>query len=574
MRWSHAFIPTLKEDPADAEVASHRLMVRAGLLRPVARGIYTYLPLMQRVLLKIQRIVREELDRIDAVELVMPILSPAELWKESGRWEVYGDLMMRMEDRHDRSYALGPTHEEVITHLARHEVRSYRELPVNLYQMQTKFRDEIRPRFGVMRAREFLMKDGYSFHADEASLDATYDDYVEAYGRIFERCGLEFRAVQAASGAIGGDVNHEFMVLADTGESVVLLCGACGYAASDERAEGVPSTHDLPPDHAASPLDEVHTPGKKTVQDVAGLLERDPSQFVKTLLFESDGEVVAALVRGDREINEAKLAAHLGAGRLEMAGPDRVKSVTGAEIGFAGPHTLPDGVRIVADYSLAGRGDLVAGANRTDYHVTGLEIGRDVEPDEWADLMTIVGGDPCPKCGEALDATRGIEVGHVFKLGAKYSEAMGATYQDEEGEQRPFLMGCYGLGVTRTAAAAIEQHHDEQGIVWPVPIAPFEVEIIPLNMDSEAVVETAEELYEACREAGLAALLDDRPDRAGSKFADADLVGIPWRVVIGDRGLGDGVVEVAARRAKKDVEKLPPDEVVAFLVERIEAERR
>ncbi|MDX1661457.1 MAG: YbaK/EbsC family protein, partial [Gemmatimonadota bacterium] len=312
----------------------------------------------------------------------------------------------------------------------------------------------------------------------------------------------------------------------------------------------------------------------KTVVVVAALLKRDPKAFVTTLLFVAAGVVVAAVVRGDREIAETKLGDHLGADRLEMAGPDRVKEVTGAEIGFAGPHTLPDDVRVVADYSLAGRGDLVAGANRTDYHVTGLEIGRDVEPDEWGDLMTIVGGDPCPKCGEGLDATRGIEVGHVFKLGTKYSEAMGATYQDEAGEQHPFLMGCYGLGVTRTAAAAIEQNHDEQGIVWPVPVAPFEVEIIPLNMDSEAVVETADRLYEACRAAGLETLLDDRPDRAGSKFADADLIGVPWRIVIGDRGLSEGVVEVAARRAKKDVEKLPPDEAVSLLVERVEAERR
>ncbi|MBW3661142.1 MAG: proline--tRNA ligase [Gemmatimonadetes bacterium] len=574
MRWSQAFIPTLKEDPADAEVASHRLMVRAGLLRPVARGIYTYLPLMQRVLLKVQRIVREELDRIGAVELVMPILSPAELWRETGRWDLYGDLMMRLEDRHDRAYALGPTHEEVITDLARQEVRSYRDLPVNLYQIQTKFRDEIRPRFGVMRAREFVMKDGYSFHADAASLAETYDAYVEAYGRIFERCGLGFRAVEASSGAIGGDENHEFMVLADTGESLVLSCGACGYAASEERAEGVPAAHDLPPGHAPNPLEEVHTPERKTVEDVAALLERDHRSFVKTLLFDADGTTTAALVRGDREINEEKLKRHLGVQRVEMASPERVREITGAAVGYAGPHTLPDDVRIVADYSLAGRGDLVAGANRTDWHVTGLEIGRDVEPDEWADLMTIVGGDPCPRCGAALEETRGIEVGHVFKLGAKYSAAMGATFQDEDGEQRPFLMGCYGLGVTRVVAAAIEQNHDEGGIAWPVPIAPYEVELIPLNMDSPEVVETAERLYESCRAVGLEALLDDRPDRAGSKFADADLIGIPWRIVIGDRGLADGVVEAAPREAKADVEKLPPDEAAALVRERIEARRR
>ncbi|HUP20180.1 MAG TPA: proline--tRNA ligase [Gemmatimonadota bacterium] len=573
MRWSRAFIPTLKEDPADAEVVSHRLMVRAGLVRPVARGVYTYLPLMQRVLLKIQRIVREELDAIGAVELVMPILSPAELWRETGRWELYGPLMVRVVDRHGREYALGPTHEEVITDLVRGEVRSYRQLPLNLYQIQTKYRDEIRPRFGVMRAREFLMKDAYSFHADEASLDATYRDYVEAYGRIFERCGLVFRAVEAASGEIGGDVSHEFMVLAETGESGVLSCPACGYAASSERAEAVPAAHVLPPGHAPKPLEEIATPGRTTVADVAELLGRPAEAFVKTLLYQADGRTVAVLVRGDREVLEGKLAQVLGVGAVELAGAERVREVTGAEVGFAGPVGLPDDVRVVADWSLAGRGDFVAGANRTDHHVTGLEIGRDVEPDQWADVALLVGGDACPRCGEGLDEGRGIEVGHVFKLGTKYSEAMDAAYLDENGERRHFQMGCYGLGVTRTAAAAIEQNHDEGGIVWPTAIAPFEVEVIPLNMDSEAVVAAAEEIYAASRQAGLEALLDDRPDRAGSKFADADLVGIPWRIVVGDRGLKDGVVEVASRRARKDAERLEPAAAVERVRAAVEVER-
>jgi len=573
MRWSRALIPTLREDPADAEVASHRLMVRAGLLRQVTRGIYTYLPVMQRVLLKIERIVREELDRIGAVELVMPILSPSELWRESGRWDVYGPLMMRMVDRHERGYALGPTHEEVVTDLLRREIRSYRDLPVSLYQIQTKFRDEIRPRFGVMRAREFLMKDGYSFHADEASLDAHYADYRDAYSRIFTRCGLEFRAVEAHSGAIGGDVNHEFMVLADTGESVVLTCASCDYAASDERAGAVPVAHDLAPDHVPVPLEEVATPGRTTVEDVAAFLERDPEAFVKTLLFVADGETVAVLVRGDREVNASKLERLLGAAALEMADPARVREVTGAEVGFAGPHRLPGDVRVIADYSLAGRGDLVAGANRTDHHVTGLEIGRDVEPDVWADVVVVRGGDPCPRCGGGLDETRGIEVGHVFKLGTKYSTAMKATFQDGSGEEKPFLMGCYGLGVTRVVAAAIEQHHDDGGIVWPVPLAPYDVEVIPLNMDSQAVVEAAEEIYGACRDAGLEALLDDRPERAGSKFADADLLGIPWRIVIGDRGLADGEVEVAARADRKNLERLSPADSVEHVRAKIEAAR-
>jgi prolyl-tRNA synthetase len=572
MRWSRTFIPTVREDPADAEVASHRLMVRAGLLRPLARGVYTYLPLLQRVILKVTRIVREELDRIGAVELTMPIIHPAELWQETGRWEVYGPLMMRLEDRHGRPFALGPTHEEVITDIARKEMRSYRQLPVNLYQIQTKFRDEIRPRFGVMRAREFLMKDGYSFHADQDSLDATYRDYYDAYTRIFQRCGLAFRAVEAESGAIGGAVSHEFMVLAENGESGVLSCDECGYAASDERAEGVKVEHVPGPGHGPGPLTEVETPGKTTVGEVAELLGRPAEAFVKTLLFMADGDAIAILVRGDREASEAKLGRLLGARRLEMADAATVRALTGAEVGFAGPHGLRRDIRVIADWSLAGRGNLVAGANRTDYHVTGLEIGRDIEPDEWADVSRVVGGDPCPRCGAPLSETRGIEVGHIFDLGTKYSDAMSATFLDDQGRQRPFLMGCYGLGITRTVAAAVEQSHDERGIGWPVAIAPYEVEVIPLNMDSPAVVETAEGIYAACREAGLETLFDDRPDRAGSKFADADLIGIPWRIVVGEKGLQGGLVEVVERRTRA-AQKVAPDQAVVLARERIEGGR-
>jgi prolyl-tRNA synthetase len=562
MRWTRAFIPTLKEEPADAEVVSHRLMVRAGMLRQVARGIYSYLPLCQRVILKIDAIVREELDRIGAIELMLPILHPAELWQETGRWDLYGPLMMRLSDRHDREYALGPTHEEVVTELVRSDVRSYRQLPLSLYQIQTKFRDEIRPRFGVMRGREFTMKDAYSFHADEASLDATYRDFHVAYGRIFTRCGLAFRDVEASSGEIGGEENHEFMVLADTGESVVFSCPTGDYAASSGRAEAVPAAHQLPAGHAAKPLEEVATPGKTTVEDVSNLLGRDPADFVKTLLFQADGRTVAVLVRGDREVEEEKLERALAVDRVEMAGPARVLEVTGADVGFAGPRGLPADVRVVVDYSLAGRGDLVAGANRTGFHVTGLEIGRDVEPEAWIDAVRLVPGDPCPRCGTPLEETRGIEVGHIFKLGSKYSELMNAVFLDEEGRQRPFLMGCYGLGITRVVAAAIEQNHDENGIVWPTAIAPLEVEVIPLNMDSARVVEAAERIYEECRAEGLETLLDDRPDRAGSKFADADLIGIPWRIVVGDRGLESGMVEVARRGARKDMARFSPEEAV------------
>jgi prolyl-tRNA synthetase len=573
MRWSEAFIPTLKEDPADAEVASHRLMVRAALLRPVARGVYAYLPLFQRVIHKVEQIVREELDRIGATELMLPILHPAELWQETRRWEVYGPELMRVVDRSERAFALGPTHEEVITDLVRHEVRSYRQLPLALYQIQTKFRDEIRPRFGVLRAREFLMKDAYSFHAGEASLDAWYAKFHDAYSAIFRRCGLAFRAVEADTGAIGGAVSHEFMVLAGTGESAVLSCPACGYAATGDRAEGPVREHALPSSHVARPLAEVPTPGKSTVDDVAELLERSTNMFVKTLLFEADGEPVAVLVRGDRELSLAKLQRFLGATILDLASAGRVRELTGAAVGYAGPHSLPEGVRIVADYSLAGLGDLVSGANRTDHHVTGLEIGRDVEPDDWADVVQVVGGDPCPRCGTALEETRGIEVGQIFKLGTKYSEAMGALYLDERGEQRPIVMGCYGIGITRIVAAAIEQNHDEAGIVWPTAIAPYEVEIVPLNMDSERVVEVAESLYDECWAAGLETLIDDRAERAGSKFADADLVGVPYRIVVGDKALKEDFVELSARRARKDVDRVGPGEAVARVRARVEAER-
>jgi prolyl-tRNA synthetase len=573
MRWSHAFIPTLREDPADAEVVSHRLMVRAGLLRQVARGVYAYLPLLQRSIQKVERIVREELDRMGAIELVLPILHPAELWQETRRWEVYGPELMRLHDRSDRAFALGPTHEEVITDLLRYAVRSHRQLPLALYQIQTKFRDEIRPRFGVMRAREFLMKDAYSFHVDDRSLDDWYRHFHDAYSAIFRRCGLAFRAVEADTGAIGGAVSHEFMVLAATGESAVLSCPNCDYAATGERAEAPARPHELFADHEMRPLEEVATPGKSTVEDVATLLGRPRDSFVKTLIFEADGQPVAVLVRGDREVSEPKLRRFLGATLFEMAAAERVRALTGAEVGFAGPQGLPDGMRIVADFSLAGHGNLVTGANKTDRHVTGFEIGRDILPDAWADVVQVVGGDPCPRCGTTLDEARGIEVGQIFKLGTKYSEAMNAKVLDEEGRERFMVMGCYGIGITRVIAAAIEQNHDQGGIVWPVALAPYEVEILPLNMDSQRVVEVAEALYDECRTMGLETLLDDRPDRAGSKFADADLIGIPFRIVVGEKALREGTVEIAARRSKQEIMRTTPGEAVAELRARVEAER-
>ncbi|MCK5438297.1 MAG: proline--tRNA ligase, partial [Gemmatimonadetes bacterium] len=416
------------------------------------------------------------------------------------------------------------------------------------------------------------MKDAYSFDADEASMADTYQKFHDAYCAIFDRCELGYRAVEAEAGEIGGTVNHEFMVLAGTGESAILSCAACGYGAASERAESAQRDHELPDGHQLAPLEVVDTPGKTTVDEVSQLLGKPADSFVKTLLFETDGKTIAALVRGDREINESKLRRLLAVERVEMAEPDRVKEVTGAEVGFAGPHTLPDTVRIIADYSLAGHGNLVAGANQTDRHVTGLEIGRDVEPEEWADVSLAVEGDPCPQCRQPLKETRGIEVGHIFQLGTKYSVAMNATFLDESGSPVPFEMCSYGIGVTRVIAAAIEQNHDDRGIIWPVAIAPYEVEVIPLNMDSEVVVQTAEHIYDACQAADLEVLLDDRADRAGSKFADADLIGVPWRVVVGDRGVEEGVVEVASRR-DAETATVAPNEVAAYLRDRIQPAR-
>ena len=546
MRWSRYYLFTTREVPADAEVVSHRLMIRAGMIRKEAAGIYSYLPFGWRSLQKLSAIVRREMDAAGAVELFMPVVHDAELWKESNRWQEYGKELLRLQDRHERDFCLGPTHEEVVTDIVRRDVRSYRQLPKNLYQIQVKFRDEIRPRFGLMRGREFIMKDAYSFDADAAGLDVAYDAMAQAYDRIFEACQLDFSRVDADTGAIGGSSSHEFMVLADTGESEVVSCSECGYGANVERAETKP----LPVPEAQEPagLEEVSTPDCHTVAEVAKLLGVGPEQIVKTLLYDTPEGPVAALVRGDREINQTKLANALGVPEVTLADEALVRKLSGAAVGFAGPIGLPDSVRLIADESVRGLTNFACGANKTDAHLTGANLGRDVDLAEFHDFLLVTAGDPCPRCGKELSVSRGIEVGHIFKLGTKYSEAMKCTFADENGQDQPMVMGCYGLGIGRTVAAAIEQNHDDNGIIWPLPLAPFSVLVTPVTNRDEAVVAAAEGLYEELLAKGVDVLIDDRDERPGVKFNDADLVGIPVRVVIGSKSLADGKVEVSLRR--------------------------
>ncbi|MBI5118582.1 proline--tRNA ligase [Candidatus Poribacteria bacterium] len=547
MRWTKAYIPTVKEDPAEAEIMSHKLMVRAGMIKKVGAGIYTLLPLGLAVTRKVEQIVREEMNLIGALELLMPVLSPAELWKETGRWDVYGAELMRLKDRHDRDFVLGPTHEEVITDLVRGRVRSYRQLPLTLYQIQTKFRDEIRPRFGVVRGREFIMKDAYSFNRDEECLDKTYRDMYGAYDAVFRRCGLRFRPVLADSGAIGGDVTHEFNVLATIGESHIISCPSdeCAYAATDETAESVIEESTV--DGSPAPLSETHTPRMKTVEEVCAFLKAESRKLVKTILYESDGEVVVALVRGDREISESKLRRVLKRDVLTMAGEATVRGFTGAEVGYAGPVGLK-GARLVADKNVVKMANFITGANKTDYHLINVNAGRDFSPDVVADITVAASGDKCIRCGRTLTDYRGIEVGQIFKLGTKYSLKMNATYIDEKGVETPFAMGCYGIGITRTVAASVEQNHDDNGIIWPPPIAPFQVIITPVSTNDEAIMSAAEKIYSELCAKGIDVLLDDRDERPGVKFKDADLIGIPLRVTIGSRSLKQGKLEVRIRR--------------------------
>lgn len=547
-RQSQYFAPTLRDDPSDAEVVSHRLMLRAGMIRQVARGIYDFLPLGLRAVRRVEGIVRDELDRAGCQEILMPAVIPAELWQESGRWELYGKELLRLKDRYDRDFCFGPTHEEVVTDLVRREVRSYRELPKNLYQVQVKFRDEVRPRFGLMRGREFIMKDGYSFHIDVADAQREYQKMYDAYTRIFDRCGLTFRAVEAGGGNIGGSQTHEFQVLAASGEDAIVSCDRCGYAANVEKAEVRP----LPPPAASSgTMESVNTPGKRTIEDVSAFLALPAERFVKTLVYQTvAGDVVVALVRGDHAVSETKLAGAVSGDGVVLADEATVERITGAPTGFAGPVGLKAKVTIVADASLRGAQGMVTGGNAVDVHLTNVDQTRDFAGVTFADLREAGAGDRCPRCEDGtFGAHRGIEVGQVFYLGTKYSQSMGATVLDAKGEQRVMEMGCYGIGITRTVAAAIEQHHDANGIVWPAPLAPFGVHVVPTTVTDAALCETAERIAQELEAQGIDVLFDDRDERPGVKFKDADLIGLPLRITIGPRGLKNGNVELKPRAA-------------------------
>ena len=569
MRLSALPITTLKEIPAEAEIVSHQLMLRAGLIRRLAAGLYTWMPLGLKVLRKVERIIREEMDRAGALELWMPTVQPAELWQESGRWEQFGPELLRMVDRHERSYCYGPTHEEVITDIARRELRSYRQLPVNFYQIQVKFRDEIRPRFGVMRAREFLMKDAYSFHLDDASLAEGYRAMYDAYTRIFTRMQLKFRAVQADTGSIGGSASQEFHVLADSGEDAIAFSDSDEYAANLEMAAAAPPPEPRPP--VTQVLKRVATPGARTIAEVSSLLKVAPAQCLKTLLVEgSEGDVVACVVRGDHELNAVKAQKLAGiASPLRMASAERVAQAAGCEPGFVGPVGLK--CRVYADHSAAQVADFVCGANERDRHLTGVNWGRDLAEPLTADIRNAVAGDPSPSGRGRLNIARGIEVGHIFQLGRKYSDAMNARVVDEQGRDVSMAMGCYGIGVTRVVAAAIEQNHDERGIIWPGPIAPFQVVLVALNLQKSARVRAAgERLYQELGDAGIEVLYDDRDARPGVKFADAELMGIPHRVVLGERGLDAGTLEYRQRRASES-SNFPLSAAATFLRDRIQA---
>ncbi|MEK7312894.1 MAG: proline--tRNA ligase [Deltaproteobacteria bacterium] len=550
MRLSRMFLHTLKETPSDAEVVSHKLMLRSGMIRRVAAGIYNLLPLGLRSIRKVEAIVREEMNRAGAQEVMMPIVLPSELWKESGRWDFYGKELLRIKDRHERDFCLGPTHEEAVTDMVRNDVRSYRQLPINLYQIQTKFRDEIRPRFGLMRGREFIMKDAYSFHATEECAEREYKNMFDAYTRIFERCGLEFRAVEAETGQIGGSFSHEFMVLAETGEDAIASCVSCSYAANIERAQ---IREELREEQGSAstiekPLERVSTPGVKSVEEVSGFLKIPPSMLIKTLIYSTEKGAIAALVRGDAEVNEAKLQRASGVKTLALADEETVKEATGAPSGFAGPLGLK--IPVYADYGVRNISSGVTGANQADAHIMNVSPKRDFKA-IYADLRVVRAGDGCPSCKGAFEIKRGIEVGHIFKLGTKYSESMKALFLDDKGAEKPIIMGCYGIGIGRTAAASIEQNHDEAGIIWPPPLAPFDCIIVPVNVNDEETSKASEALYSELSSNGLSALYDDRDERAGVKFKDADLIGIPVRLTVSAKTLKEGSFEIKKRNEKE-----------------------
>ncbi|MFC4768823.1 proline--tRNA ligase [Effusibacillus consociatus] len=565
MRQSTYLVPTLREAPAEAEAVSHKLMLRAGFIRQVAAGIYTYLPLGWRVLRKVETIVREEMDRAGAQEILMPAMQPAELWQESGRYQVYGPELIRLQDRHEREFALGPTHEEVVTTLVRNEVRSYRKLPMNLYQIQTKFRDERRPRFGLLRGREFLMKDAYSFDGDWEGLDKTYWSMYDAYSRIFTRCGLNFRPVEADAGAIGGEGGtHEFMALADIGEDTIATCTNCDYAANLEKAESGPGKQEYR-EVTVGEHEKFHTPAIRTIDQLTEAFGIDPKQLIKTLIYNVDGQPVAVLVRGDHEVNEIKVKNFLGAENVELADAETTQKVTGATVGFAGPVGLS--VPILVDREVAAMPFGIVGANEQDHHIKNVRPGHDFSVEKTGDFRNVIEGDTCPRCEGTLKFYRGIEVGHVFKLGTKYSEKLGAKYLDQNGKEQVMIMGCYGIGVSRVLSAIVEQNHDDNGIIWPLSVAPFHVHLIPVSAKDETQMKLAEELYERLRSNGVEVLLDDRDERPGVKFKDSDLTGIPIRVTIG-KGAADGRVEYKERRHNEQLD-LALEEALTRIVQAV-----
>lgn len=558
MRWSRTLIATLRDDPQEAEIASHKLMVRAGMIRKLSGGLYTFMPLGLRALQKVANIVREEMNRAGAQEILMPALQPAELWERSGRLSTMGPGMFRLKDRAERMMALGPTHEEVVTELLAGEVSSYRHLPCTVYQIQTKFRDEIRPRFGLMRAKEFIMKDAYSFDTSFEAADLSYQAMYDAYVRIFSRCGLDARPVEADTGDIGGKWSHEFMVLADSGEDGIIDCAACGYAANQERAEravetGITSPAECPP------IEEVATPDVRTIEALAAFFKRDASCFIKTLIYLADGAPVAVIVPGNRDLNEHKLKRLLGAKKIELADEVTVQKITGAPVGFAGPVGIQ--APIYADNSLRNRVDLITGANKSDAHIQHVDLARDASVKAFEDLAVVVAGDPCPRCGKALQLKRGIEVGHVFKLGTKYTESFDAKYLNDKGQSELMVMGCYGIGVTRTLQAVIEQSHDADGIVWPISVAPFAVNLLLLDPKDTAVCAVVDQLEKDLQARGIDVFVDDREERPGVKFKDADLIGCPIRIVAGAKGLAKGGVEVKLRTTK-EIDLVPVEHAV------------
>lgn len=568
MRYSELLLPTLKETPTEAEVVSHRLLLRAGFVRKLSSGVYTYLPLGLAVIRKVEQIVREEMNRAGAQELLMPMVQPSDLWKESGRWEKYGPELLRFTDRHERESCLGPTHEEVITDLVRREIHSYRNLPVNLYQIQTKFRDEIRPRFGLMRGREFIMKDGYSFDATEKGAEITYQKMYDAYHRIFKRCGLSFRAVEADTGTIGGSFSHEFMVLAETGEDTLVICRSCAYAANMEKA-AVQPPEKTGEDVELLPLQKVETPGKKKVEAVCGFLGISPRELVKTMVYLADGDPVAVLVRGDHEVQPVKLKNMLGAVDVELADEKQVFDITGVPSGYLGPIGLK--IPVAADQEVSAMVNFTVGANEKNYHMQNVNLPRDFKVFQTADLRQVTEDDRCPSCGGVLELTKGIEVGHIFKLGDSYSRALKATFQDSNSEEQNFVMGCYGIGVSRTVAASIEQNHDENGIIFPLPLAPFQAIILNLDPKTEEISTAAESFYRQLQQKGLEVLLDDRDERPGIKFKDADLIGIPYRITIGKRFLQGAEVEIRSR-ANGNTLSLSLDKAMAEIVSSISNE--